>query len=181
MAVATSATEGWKTMPTPAKSGSGDMFLKIKGAKSGPIKGEANDQKHKEEIEVLSWSWGMQAQRSLGGGQATGKASLADLKVTKKVDKASTALMQALRTNEPVEATLTLRKSGSDQLEYLKISIFEGRVTSLVIGAGDESGGAELLERISFSFNKINVEYTPQGPDGQARGATSFEDQWTNG
>jgi type VI secretion system secreted protein Hcp len=179
MAVATSATGGRKTMPTPAKSGTGDMFLKIKGAKAGPIKGEANDQKHKDEIDVLSWSWGMQAQRSLGDGQATGKASLADLKVTKKVDKASTALMVALRTNEPVEATLTIRKSGDDQLEYLTIKIEDGRVTSLVIGAGDESGGADLLERISFSFNKITVEYTPQGADGQSRGGTMFQDQWT--
>ena len=44
------------------------MFLKVKGAKHGDINGEAQDQKHKNEIEVLSWSWGMQGKAALGGG-----------------------------------------------------------------------------------------------------------------
>ena len=40
--------------------GAGDMFLMVKGAKHGLIKGESQDDKHKGEIDVLSWSWGMQ-------------------------------------------------------------------------------------------------------------------------
>ena len=44
------------------------MFLMVKGAKHGVIKGESQDDQHKGEIEVLSWSWGMQAKASLGGG-----------------------------------------------------------------------------------------------------------------
>ena len=40
--------------------------------------------------------------------------------------------MLALRTNEPIQkAVLTLRKAGKGQLEYLKITIEQGRVTSL--------------------------------------------------
>ena len=71
------------------------------------------DDKHKGEIEVLSWSWGMQGKASLGGGAASGKATIRELKIVKKVDKASTALMGALRTNEVIkEAVLTLRKAG---------------------------------------------------------------------
>ena len=35
-----------------------------------------------------------------------------------------------------------------------------------------------LIERVSFSFNKISVVYTPQGPDGQPLGGTTFEDDW---
>jgi len=53
----------------PAPSGIGDMFLMVKGAKCGLIKGEAQDDVHKGEIEVLRWSWGMQAKSSLGGGK----------------------------------------------------------------------------------------------------------------
>jgi type VI secretion system secreted protein Hcp len=160
-------------------TGVGDMFLKVKGAKTGLIKGESNDQKHKEEIEVLSWSWGMQGHSSLGGGQASGKATIHDLKIVKKVDKASTALMMALRANEEIqEAVLTIRKAGAVQLEYLTIKIEQGRVTGLTIDAGDQSGGADLIERLSFSFNRVTVDYTPQGPDGQARGGTTFMDQW---
>ena len=119
-------------------SGVGDMFLLVKGAQHGLIKGEAQDEQHKAEIEVLSWSWGMQGRATLGGGAATGKATMHDLKIVKRVDSASTALMQALRTNEPIQkAVLTLRKAGKSPLEYLKVTIEQGRVTSLTVDGGD--------------------------------------------
>jgi type VI secretion system secreted protein Hcp len=161
-------------------SGTGDMFLMVKGAKHGLIKGESPDSQHKDEIEVLSWSWGMQAKPSIGGGTASGKATINDLRIVKRVDAASTALMQALRTNEPIQkAVLTLRKAGKSQLEYLKITIEQGRVTSLIIDAGDTSGSAEIFEKVGFSFNKIDVEYVPQGKDGKPQGGMLFSDQWS--
>ena len=166
--------------PSNVELGAGDMFFKVKGAKHGDINGEALDQKHKNEIEVLSWSWGMQGKASLGGGSASGKATMRELRIVKKIDKASTALMSALRTNEVIkEATLTLRKIGTSKLEYFKIKIEDGRVMSLDVEAGDKDGRPALYERVSFSFNKISVEYTPQGGDGMPQGSTSFEDEWT--
>jgi type VI secretion system secreted protein Hcp len=160
--------------------GVGDMFLMVKGAKHGLIKGESQDDQHKGEIDVLSWSWGMQGRPTLGGGVATGKATMHDLKIVKKVDSASTPLMLALRTNEAIQkAVLTLRKAGKTQLEYLKITIEQGRVTSLTIDAGDPSGSPDIVERVSFSFNKIEVEYVPQGKDGLPQGGMTFADQWS--
>ncbi len=69
---------------------------------------------------------------------------------------------------------LTLRKAGKAPLEYLKITIEQGRVTDLTIEAGDGAGSADLLEHVSFSFNKITVEYMPQGTDGQGSGGMMF-------
>ena len=162
-----------------APAGAGDMFLKVKGAKHGQIAGESLDDAHKGEIEVLSWSWGMQGKPSLGGGAASGKATMRELRIVKKVDKASTALMSALRTNEVIkEALLTLRKTGTSKVEYLKITIHDGRVLALDIDAGDATGSPTLVERVAFSFNKIAVEYTPQGGDGMPQGSMAFEDQW---
>jgi len=159
--------------------GAGDMFFKVKGAKHGQINGEAQDDKHKGEIEVLSWSWGMQGKSGIGGGCATGKATMRELRIVKKVYKASTALISALRTNEVIkEGILTLRKTGTSKIEYLKITIQDGRVLALEVEAGDDSGNSTLLERVSFTFNKIAVEYTPQGGDGMPQGTTTFEDQW---
>ena len=159
--------------------GAGDMFLSVKGAKGGAIKGESLDDTHKGEIEVLGWSWGMHARASLSGGGASGKAAVHELKVVKRIDSASTALMSALRSNEViVKAVLTLRKSGKTPLEYLKITIEQGRITSLTIDGGDASGAADVFEHVSFSFNKINVEYVPQGKDGLGLGAMTYSDQW---
>jgi type VI secretion system secreted protein Hcp len=157
------------------------MFLSVKGATHGVINGESQDDKHKGEIDVLAWSWGIQGKPSLGGGTASGKATVRELKVVKRVDKASTALMSAVRTNEVIkEAVLTLRKAGKTALEFLKITMEQGRIVSIEIEAGDTEGGAGMLERITISFNKIAVEYTPQGADGLPQGGTTFQDQWEN-
>ena len=50
---------------------------------------------------------------------------------------------------------------------------------NLVPDASDEPLGhpqvAELFEDLRFSFQRITVEYVPQGPDGQPRGGMLFE------
>lgn len=160
-------------------AGYGDMFLSVKGARSGLIKGESHDSAHEHEIDIVSWSWGMQAHSSLGGGTATGKATVRELKVLKRVDSASTPLMSALRTNELItKAVLTLRKAGKSPLEFFIITIEQGRVTGLTIEAGDAGGSPDVFESVTFSFNKITVEYVPQGKDGQGKGSMMFVDQW---
>ncbi len=161
-------------------AGSGDMFLMVKGAKHGLIKGESQDEQHKGEIEVTSWSWGMQGRPHLGGGASTGKVAMQDLRIVKRIDSASTALMLAVRTNEPIQkAVLTLRKAGKTQVEYLKVAIEDGRVTSLTVEGGDSSGGAGVVETVTFSFNKVQVDYVPQGKDGNPLGGMTFQDQWS--
>ena len=89
--------------------------------------------------------------------------------------------MQALRTNEPIQkAVLTLRKAGKSPLEYLKVTIEQGRVTSLTVDGGDTSGSADVVEKVSFSFDKIEIEYVPQGKDGRPQGGMTFTDQWSD-
>ena len=160
--------------------GAGDIFLSVKGARSGVIKGESQDTVHPREIDVVSWSWGMQANPALGGGAAASKALVHELKIVKRVDSASTPLMSALRSNELItKAVLTQRKAGKTQLEFLKVTIEQGRVTSIAIDAGDgRSGSPDVFENVSFTFNKITVEYVPQGKDGQAMGAMLYQDQF---
>jgi type VI secretion system secreted protein Hcp len=163
----------------PRPPGAGDMFLSVKGAKSGIINGEAQDTKHKNTIEVVAWSWGMQGRAALGGGGATGKATMRELRVTKRVDRSSTALMAALRVNESIkEATLTVRKAGKDPLEYLIVKIENGRVMSIDIEAGDSANSPAMFEKVTFTFNKITIQYTPQSEDGSALATSKFEDQW---
>jgi type VI secretion system secreted protein Hcp len=154
--------------------------LSVKGAKSGVIKGEAQDQQHSKEIDVVSWSWGMEAKPTLGGGGSRSKAIIRELKIVKRVDSASTPLMAALRSNEMItKAVLTQRKAGKNAVEFLKITIEQGRVTSLTIEAAPSAEVTALVENISFSFNKISVEYTPQGKDGLPQGSMLFEDEWS--
>jgi type VI secretion system secreted protein Hcp len=152
------------------------MFLKIETARQGPIKGEAQDVKHPNEIDVLQWSWGVRAQTEMGSAGVSGKSTLKELVIVKKVDSASTGLMAAIRNNETIKkAVLTVRKSGGDPLEYLKISIQNGRITSYDVASGTPGAHVALNEQLSLSFQKITVEYVPQGPDGKPRGGMVFE------
>jgi type VI secretion system secreted protein Hcp len=154
----------------------GDMFLKIEGTKQGAIKGESKDSSHKEEIDVLGWSWGMESNISLQSGLAAAKTSMSELIVVKRVDKASTALMASLRNNEVLKnVTLTVRKAGKTPLEYYKVVLQDSRLTSIKQQNGETEGAPDCSESISLSFKKVTVEYTPQGDDGLPQGATTFE------
>lgn len=158
--------------------GLGDMFLMVKGQKMGLIKGEAQDATHGGEIDVVSWSWGMEASPVMGGGYQK-KVAVRDLKVVKRVDAASVPLMQAMRQNDTItKAVLTLRKAGKTPLEFLKVTIGEGRVTELSVQA--DIAGPQLFETIRFSFNKIEVEYVGQGADGQKLGGMLYSDEFSN-
>ena len=154
----------------------GDMFLKLKSARQGPIKGEANDKAHPNEIDVIGWSWGMRAQTAVSTGGASGKATLHELSITKNVDSASTGLMSAMRNNEPIKkGVLTVRKAGGDALEYVTITIEDGRITALDVRSGESGSDSELTEQLNFAFKKISVQYTPQGTEGAPRGGMTFE------
>jgi type VI secretion system secreted protein Hcp len=67
-----------------------DMFLKLNG-----LTGESKDKVHTNEIDVLSWSWGMTNNGSahVGGGAGSGKVSVQDLTLSKFVDSSSPKLM----------------------------------------------------------------------------------------
>jgi type VI secretion system secreted protein Hcp len=155
---------------------SGDMFLKLDGARQGAIKGEAQDDLHKDEIDVIGWSWGMHAQTGMSAGGDSGKSTIDEIGIVKRVDSASTALMACVRNNEPIKkGVLTVRKAGGDALEYVKITIEKGRITSIDVRSDGAPPNAELTEELKLAFQKISVEYTPQGTDGLPGGAMIFE------
>lgn len=156
-----------------------DFFLKVDSEKGGAVKGEAQDRDHKDEIDVIGWSWGLSAATSTTG-LTTGRAAVHQLVVRKRTDSASTALMGALASNAKLKtAVLTARRAGKGQQTYLKITLRNAYVTSFEIQADGSDEGAGTVEQLKIAFERISVDYTPQGPDGQPRGGTSFEASWS--
>ena len=148
-----------------------DIFAKI-----GDIKGESLDSKHKDEIEVLSWSWGVQQSGTMahGGGGGEGKASFNDFNFTHHVDKASPVLLKACATGEHIkEATFTVRKAGKGQQEFLIIKMNDIIVTSVAVsGSGDTAATAES---VALRFGKVDLEYRPQKADGSLDAGVHFK------
>ena len=139
-----------------------DMFIKIKG-----IDGESRDDKHKKEIDVLAWSWGLSQSGSahMGGGAGAGKVNVQDLSFTKYTDSATHALVLACCNGEHIEdAVFVVRKAGKEPLEYIKLTLNEVIVSS--ISTGGSGGEDRLTENITLNFAKFKLEYTPQKADG---------------
>jgi len=144
-----------------------DMFLKVDG-----ITGESVDDKHKGELDVLSWSWGMSQSGTshLESGGGSGKVSVQNITVTKYVDAASPVLMLSCCTGEHVEqALLTVRKAGESALEYIKLTMKDVIVSS--VSTGGSSGEDRLTENIALNFAEFKIEYTPQKADGSSDAA----------
>ena len=146
-----------------------DIFAKL-----GDIKGESLDSKHKDEIEVLSYSWGVTNAGSMGHGSGgEGKASFHDLSFVHNVDKASPVLMQACATGAHLkEATITHRKAGKEQHEYMIVKMNDVIVTGVTHGGSGDSGHSE---NVSLSFAKVALEYKPQKPDGSLDAGIFFK------
>ena len=139
-----------------------DMFLKLDG-----IKGESKDAKHKDEIHIESFSWGMSqtGAHGAGGGEA-GKVSVHDISVTKFVEKSSPGLMLHCASGKHIkEGLITVRKAGDKPVEYLKI-----KLTDILISGVQLAGhGSDLLtENVTLNFSKFQVDYCEQKPDGTA-------------
>jgi type VI secretion system secreted protein Hcp len=146
------------------------MFIKIKG-----IDGESQDSKHKGEIDILAWSWGMSQSGTFhgGGGGGAGKANVQDLSFTKYVDKASAALMLHCCNGAHIDnATLTVRKAGKSPLEYLVINLEKCMVTS--VSTGGSGGEDRLTENVTLNFAKVKVDYKEQVADGSGKAAGNF-------
>jgi type VI secretion system secreted protein Hcp len=156
-----------------------DAFLKLDG-----IKGESADAKHKGEIDIMSFSWGMSQTgvSATGGGGGAGKVSVHDISFMKKTDASSPLLMLNCASGAHIkEANFVVRKAGGEQLEYLKIKLTDVLVSSYKphgLSAADDwetpaatSAADEIpMEHVSLNFAKVEYSYQPQGADGKAQG-----------
>ena len=102
-----------------------------------------------------------------GGGGGSGKVAVQDLSITKFVDKASINLMRACCNGKHYdEALLTVRKSGENPVEYVKMKLNEVIITS--VSTGGSGGEDRLTENVTVNFAKFETIYTEQGTDGSA-------------
>jgi type VI secretion system secreted protein Hcp len=148
-----------------------DIFAKL-----GDIKGESQDSKHKDEIEILSYSWGVSNAGSMGHGSGggEGKASFHDISFVHHLDKSSPVLMNHCATGVHLkEATITCRKSGKEQYEYLVVKMNDVIITS--VNAGGSDGGGTPTESVSINFAKVALEYKPQKADGSLDAGVFFK------
>jgi type VI secretion system secreted protein Hcp len=145
-----------------------DIFAKL-----GDIKGESTDAKHKDEIEVLSFSWGVtNAAPAAGGG---GKPNFQDLSIVHHIDKATPQLLLACATGKHLpDATITHRKAGKGQQEYLIVKLNDVIITG-VTHSGSATQPDTGSEMVTLAFAKIDFQYKPQKADGSLDAGIHFK------
>ena len=130
-----------------------DMFLKIDG-----IDGDSTSHKHKGEIELLSFSWGIsQTGSPTGGGGGAGKVNVQDFTVVKQMSNSSPHLMERACTGQHIPSVSLTLASKETRQEYLKNKLTDVLISSYQTGGGG-TGGAVPMDQVSFSFRGIDVQ-----------------------
>lgn len=164
-------------MSSLASSFGADAYLAVQTSRTGAIKGESRASGHVDEIVVRGWQWGMSSNTDAAsrgqGGAGVARRSLRPLIVEKSLDRASTALMTAVAQNDRIKsAVLTMRKAGDAQQDFLKMTL-SGAVLMDIDCLANESG--QVIERLTFSYAKLEVEYRVQQAGGQVGAASTFD------
>jgi type VI secretion system secreted protein Hcp len=122
------------------------LFLALPG-----VKGESTEKGHKDEIELV--------QMSVGGASTGGatRTHSGEFVIKKSIDKSSPVLFKACATGKHfVNASLTVRKAGGKQFDYLKFNL-KDVVIATVTGA--PPSGGKPAEQLTLSFTKLSEQF----------------------
>jgi type VI secretion system secreted protein Hcp len=138
-----------------------EYFLKLNG-----IKGGSNDAKHRDELDVDAFSWGVNqtGTAAVGSGAAAGKAQVHDFSITARMSVASPLLFQACATGQHIkDAVFTARNANGS--EFLRVSMTQVVVSSYMTG-GPEADAP--MDSVTFGCAKVAFEYRPTLANGAA-------------
>lgn len=148
-----------------------DVYLQIEG-----VKGESQDDGHRDWIECDSVNWGVlqprSATSSTGGGHTAERAELQEVSFRKVADIATPVLLQTCAAGRTIPKAKFefMRADGQGK----PIRYFSIELENVLIGAitpGIEAGSI-LSEYVSLKFSKVKWAYTQQKVGGGAGGST---------
>jgi len=137
-----------------------DSFLKI-----DVVPGESTDDKHKDWIEILSFSHGMSqpasGSSSSGGARSAERCDHQDFSIVKTLDKASPKLaLHCCNGAHIKEIKLELCRATGDKQKYMEYKLTDVIVSSVRPGGSAQGGETLPLEEVSFNYGKIEWIYT---------------------
>ena len=149
-----------------------DAFIKIDG-----IPGECTDDKHKDWIEITSFSWDLSqpasATASSAGGSSAERVNISPLVFTHLFDKASPKLYEACCKGTHIkDAVVHLNRAGGDKMLYGEITL-----TGVLVSGASASGsqGSDFpSETVTLSAGSYVWKYNQQDKTtGKSTGSVS--------
>ena len=138
-----------------------DAFLKIDG-----VSGESTDDKHKDWIEITSYSQAIHqpasATASSVGGASAERVNIGEFTIAKQADKATPKLFEACCTGKHIkEIIVEVCRAGGDKQKYLEI-----RMEQVIVSSFVQNGGGDFpSETVAFSAGKTKITYSQQKRD----------------
>lgn len=134
-----------------------DQFLKIDG-----VEGGSSDKVHPKEMEIEHWNVGA-SMTPTAGKHAT--KVVHNINITMKPDRSLPILLQACASGRKfASATITGRKAGGEQAEYVNVKMSEVIIVHCHVGTAD--GGSEPVADMILNFTKIEWEMKTQDDRG---------------
>lgn len=152
-------------------------YLRLKGQKTGPIKGGVTQKGREGTIAVIAVSHTIDSPRDPASGLPTGKRQHHPFVITKELDRSSPVLYQVLVTNENLTQFDLLfwesSSSGVEQQDYT-IKLTNASIVSIhfVMPNTKDPNTARLnpYEEIAFTYEKIQWTWND--------GGITAEDDW---
>ena len=161
-----------------------DAFLKIEGP---DVKGESQADGRENEIDILSFSWGVSnpsAQALHGGGSGGGKVTLSELTITKRTDKASPQLFRnavlgqahsGAEGHYPIRLVMVYTPADhGEPVEMFSIELNDCQIAELrsTVVPAKRGSDDEPSETLSLSFEQIRMNASVRDGHGGYTGLT---------
>jgi type VI secretion system secreted protein Hcp len=137
-----------------------DAFLKIDG-----VDGESTDDKHKDWIEILSFSSGVSqpgsGSRSSGGAASAERCDHQHFSIVHTIDKASPKLFVSCNKGTHIkDVKIELCRATGDKQKYMEYHMTDVLVASVRPGGSSQGSEALPMEEVSFNYGSIEWVYT---------------------
>jgi len=150
-----------------------DIYLQIEG-----IKGESQDDAHKDWIEVTKVHWAIQqpksATSSTAGGHTAERAYLTEITLSKLTDLATPILLQTCSTGKTLpRAKLEFFRADGNRS---RVKYFSIEVENVLIGRVKphlDATDSFMVEDFNLKFSKVRWAYTQQRIGGGSGGNTA--------
>lgn len=154
-----------------AHDAAAEVFLRLDG-----IKGESQNPKFKDYIDVLSYTQSFRNTNthSTGGGGGNGKVQCGSITVLKNIDLSSPELIAMVTTGLHIKRATLVFTSTTDRgvATYYRVTLTDVLVTE--VDQTDNPDAGKIVEKIILDAATYRFEYRPQTAQGTSGPVVDF-------
>lgn len=137
------------------------LYMKLTGSTQGLIKGESQVAGFKDQIELDDWKWALERKAD---------ADVSEPSVfgfSKVMDRASTAMLSAMRNGEPLTAVISMEEASQQQFRLL-VTLEGVLITQYDVRAQVQDAGGGVDEDWHFDYETVRFDYRATTKEGMS-------------